>query len=306
MEALVALLDRPDALPAAVTDREAGLKYDLYMARGRARPGGWGITVNDRHEPEVFGARLDAFIGTLPGRYRRAAVEIARDRLRPAAAVLTFAAGFDRPGASPRLKFYFQEDEWGRGVCEAGQAFALARELAPDVVVPGWLDPGRRVGVVAVELEADGGARLKLYLGGTRPAEAAAGAPRRDRLLARALGEVSPMPGGYHYLTVRLREDGPARCAINKIYNAVRLAGPGGAGDRAAAWDDVRRLFAFIGDEGALARLMETVPSDDSLVVVPTASALEGRADSADVYFTVWERSGEPGEAAATLQRTMT
>jgi len=114
------------------------------------------------------------------------------------------------------------------------------------------------------------------------------------------------MPGGYHYLTVRLREDGPARCAINKIYNAVRLAGPARAGDRAAAWDDVRRLFAFIGNEGALARLEETILSDGSLIAVPTASALEGRADSADVYFTAWERLGDPGEAAATPRRTMT
>jgi len=283
---LRALLGRP--LPAQVT--ELGLKYDFY---GSVMPGrqAWGLTLNDRHEPAAFGAALEGFVGALGQRYALDAAARLGQRL-PGTATLTrtLGVGYDEPGRPPRLKLYFQEEPWGAGVCRLSEVSALGAALGLQLQVPAWLAGSTAVGVVCLELHPDGSCGLKLYLGAPEPAALVAGTatPRAVSVLARAMAGACPLGDTYHYLTLRLGP-GRTRYAVNKIYNAVQLLGDGPL--RRRAWHDVAGLFELVAAEARLAQWLERLGSLDGVVVAPTATALEGRLDRADLYFTGIARS---------------
>lgn len=284
---LRALLGRP--LPAQIT--EVGLKYDFY---GSVMPGrqAWGLTINDRHEPAAFGTALEAFVHTLGQPYTLDAV--ARiGALLPGTAALTrtFGIGYDEPGRAPRLKLYFQEEPWGAGVCRLSAVPALGAALGLQLQLPSWLPDSTPVGVVCLELHPDGACGIKLYLGAAEPAALATGTgapPRAVSVLARAMASACPLGDTYHYLTLRLGP-GRTRYAVNKIYNAVRLLEDTPL--RRRAWHDVAGLFELVGAEAHLAQRLERLGSLGTVAVAPTATALEGRLDRADLYFTAIARS---------------
>jgi hypothetical protein len=286
LDALRALIDRPAALPAGAEQADVGLKDDVYWSMGPSGPR-WGVTINDRYERAGFQHELARFVQAIGGDYRLDALSVARAALPGTRPALTFAVGFDAESAPPRLKLYLQEDRWGEQVSSAAAVRALAERLVPGVQWPSWLDPERPIGVVALELHAKGAVGLKLYLGAASADEAAGAAPPRVRTLARVLGEASPLAPAYHYLTVRLGA-APPRYAINKIYDAVRLADPSSRSALREAWADVAGLFSAAGREQAFAQLAPLIKSSPALRVAPTASALEGRADSVDVYFSAF------------------
>lgn len=286
LPALRALLDRPASLPDADAATSEGIKYDVYWAVD-ASTRRWGVTINDRHERDGFEREVKRFVASLGGRHALDLLEVARAGLTGAAPALTFAVGFDAPDAPPRLKFYLQEDRWGEGVASARDVRALAERIIPNLLWPEWLASERSVGVVTLELDAVGGAGLKLYLGARTAEGAATGAAPEVVALARTMAQGSPLAPAYHYLTVRLSAR-PPRHAINKIYEAVRLVDPRSDLRALDAWRDVAGLFRSAGREAALSDLRARLQEHDRLHVVPTATALEGNGDSADVYFTAW------------------
>jgi len=289
--ALRALFDRP-----LVAGHPIGLKYDFYLAVG---PEGqrWGVTLNDRHEGADFGDALRELVARLGHGYAIDAIDRLASELDAAGRIRTFAVGFDRPGQPPRLKLYVQEEPWGAGVCRAAQlgAVCAAVGLAPEL--PAWLAPDTTVGVVTLELYADARSGLKLYLGADTPGELGALGPPAARPLARALALASPLEPAHYYLTLRLG-DGPPSCAVNKIYEAVRLVDDARA--RRRAWHDVARLFELAHAEARLAAVLRELGALERACVVPTATALEGRLDRVDVYFGVWQRPASEGAASAS------
>ena len=60
------------------------------------------------------------------------------------------------------------------------------------------------------------------------------------------------------------------------------------------AWEDVRRLFDRAKNGPAIDALQSTLRELPDLMVLPTATALEGDADSTDVYMAAWERERSP------------
>lgn len=274
------LLDRPDDLPEAVPAQRNALKYDAYLAAG-AEGTAWGVTINDRYEPEALRAAL-APVAEAWG------AEL--DRLLPlqtalagAAPVLTVAAGFDHPDRPPRLKLYLQEDAWGQGL---GTAADVDRLLAPfGCRLPDTLAPDRPIGVVTLQFRREQ-ASVKAYLGAPTPAEAAAGTPILG--LARRFGDLCPL-AGYYYLTVRMGPDQPARYAINKIYNPVQIAFQHPALWK-TAWAEVRGLFDAAGRSEAFDAI-DAVARDlgqQRIAVAPTATAFEDEGRSADLYCAAW------------------
>ena len=277
---LRALLDRPEALPVAVPANLNGLKYDAYLASG-AGGTAWGVTINDRYEPEALRVALAPVA---------AAWGADLDRLLPfqaalasAAPVLTVAAGFDAPDRPPRLKLYLQEDRWGQGLASAAEIRSLLAPMGCEL--PAWIEPDQPVGVVTLQFRG-GVASGKAYLGGAQAVEAAAGSPVED--LAAEFAALCPMPG-YYYLTVRMDPGREPGYAINKIYNPAQIAF-----ERprlwAVAWREVRALFEAAGRSESFEAL-DAVAADlgrEGIAVVPTATAFEAAGRSADMYCAAW------------------
>lgn len=274
-------LDRPEALPPVTPPEAAGLKYDVYLAAGRGGAG-WGVAVSDRWEEGRMDDAVAALLAALPGAWDLPSALRLRAALGGGPS-LVLAVGFDAADRPPRLKLYLQEERQGAGVTDAGTFRAVTRGLGPPL--PAWIDDARRLGVVTVELHADGRLGLKAYLGGPDPLAPAAGAPADARALADALAAACPLLPAWWYLTVRLAD--PPRYAMNKIYNPVRLAFTRGGTGLGPAWADVAALFARAGRAEALARLRAAVDRP-GLRVAPTATALEDGGRSADVYCAAW------------------
>lgn len=288
---LVALLGAPEALPESVPPEQQGLKYDAYLSPG---PSGvaWGVAIGDRWEGEVFRRRAAAWVAALPVRYRLDAGLAFGAALAGASPAFTLAVGYDAPGRPPRVKLYFQEERWLAGVCTAGELQALLPRLAPGCVLPAWVAADRAVGVVTVELLGDGGLGVKAYLGGPTATACADGGPPEALALAATLDTASPAPGGWSYLTIRMRPDEPTRYSANKIYNHVQVGFTRGGEGIPAAWADVGGLFAVAGQAATLARLRADLAGIAGLRVVPTASALDAGGRQADVYCGAWVVGG--------------
>lgn len=279
-DALFALVDRPESVPAQVERRQFGLKYDCYLARSAAHSA-WGIAINDRFEGR---ASLDAatadFVAGLPGTYDYDQARRIEERFADPGASTTVAVGFDHPDRPPRLKVYLQEELWGTGLATLGE---LAEETG--VSLPSWLDSGTRTGVATVGLLADGTVRLKTYLGGSDPIGLARSAPAEVQALAAAMASSSPAGEGWYYLTIRFDPSG-WRYAVNKIYNAVQIGFTRDGGGVDAAWADVGGLFEHAGQLPWLTSLRADFSG--RLRVVPTATAVEA-GPSVDVYCAAWE-----------------
>jgi hypothetical protein len=220
-------------------------------------------------------------VKALPGRW---AVDVAlslREKLAHRDPSLVVALGFAH--GPPRLKIYLQEASWQQGL-------GTPAELAPFTPAcrwPSWL-ADCEVGVLTVDLAADGGIGTKAYFGAADLSVLVQEAPAAVQDLANQLVQSSPLPGGWWYLTARMDPGREVRYAVNKIYNPVQLGftetGPG-VGD---AWDDVQRLFASAGNQALFDRLRRLRAGCDGLVIVPTATALEQGGRSTDIYFAAW------------------
>jgi hypothetical protein len=251
------------------------LKYDVYLACG---PDGlaWGATVNERWQPRLLEGDLAA-LGHDLGPCRRLRSALGGE--------LTLSFAFDTPARPLRLKAYVQEARWGDGIGSARALAPLLHEIAPGCRWPEWIEPGRSVGVLALQLDA-AGAGIKAYLGGATAAEAAAGAPIAATALAQAMASASPLTPAYHYLTVRLAKGREPRYAINKIYEVAQIAG-GTEARRKRAWSDAKSLFVTQGRRRELRALLAALAPLHTLRVVPTATALEAPA-TVDVYCAAW------------------
>jgi hypothetical protein len=238
------------------TKRDLSLKFDAYRATR-----GWGVTINDHHEPNLF-ARAASFAGGVPS-------VIDQLRARLPAARLTLGIGFDDPRAPPRWKFYFQEEPVGRGIARAGELAAWCA-----VALPPWLAADRTVGVATIDLPAGAPPRLKLYLGGKHAVDAAANTTDTAHALAVDLAARCPLPAAYHYLTIRLTTGAPPRIAINKIYDYTR--GFTKPPDLDSSWTDALALSP------RLARVTLA-----GVRVLPTATALEDDG-GVDLYCAAW------------------
>lgn len=288
--AVGALLGAAEGLPERVAREGVALKFDTYLA---PHPGGlaWGVAVGDRWEAPAFADRAGRWLRETFGAEAAAAVDALAGALGAASGrspARVVAVGFDAPGRPPRGKVYLQEDPWGEGVATAGVLRAALERVAPGCVVPGWLDDARPVGVVALELLPVGGRGVKLYLGGATPVESAAGAPPEAGELARRLAEASPLPGGYAYLTVRLRPGEAPRYSANRIYNVTQAAFTRGGEGLGAVWADVGGLFAVAGRGEVLDALRAGLREEPGLRVAPTATALDDTG-GVDVYAAAWE-----------------
>ncbi|MCO4769221.1 MAG: hypothetical protein KDA24_04270 [Deltaproteobacteria bacterium] len=286
-------LHRPRALPSVVSARNNGLKMDGYVTRG---PDGvaWGFACNDRWEGRAFwavargiAADLDALnVAAAAGGYDVARAEALREALGTSS--LTISVGFDREGAAPRLKLYLQEAIQGTGVSTVGQL--RRHEALLGARLPAGLHDELKVGVVTLDLRADGSHGAKVYLGGAEAQELVEtltrSLPRVARELETLAGALpSPSLASYYYATLRLEDE--LRVALNPIYD-VHRRGFGADGALDDTWDEVRALFAAAGrtDEDIDA-VVDTLPS---LRLVPTATAVERRATSADLYMAAWPR----------------
>lgn len=277
------LLDRPEDLPASVPPAQNALKYDAYLAAGRAGTA-WGVTVNDRYEPVALRAAL-ADVAAAWGADLGRLLPL-QEALASASPVLTVAAGFDSLDRPPRLKLYLQEDRWGQGLASAAQVDALLAPLGCSL--PSWIAPERRIGVLTLQFRG-AEASAKAYLAGAEAPEAAAGSPIED--LAVRFATLCPMPG-FYYLTLRLDPGRPPRCAINKIYNPVQI---GFDEPRLwpLAWREVRGLFAAAERSDAFDAI-DAVARDlgrEGVAIVPTATAFEDAGRSADLYCAAWRVS---------------
>lgn len=285
--ALLAFLDRPADLPARVPPERATLKYDVYLACQDERHA-WGVAVSDQYEGVGMEVPLRRFVQSLPGRYRLDEALALKATLAAADPSVVLAVAFDQPTAPPRLKLYLQERTWNTGLLTGA---ALAELLAPlGCAVPGWMHP-RSIGVVTIGLLPDGRAQAKAYLGAASMPEAAAGAPASAQALAETMHRVSPLAGGWYYLTVRLTPGQPPRFAANKIYNPVQI---GFTGQRTAAldaWRDVGALFEAAGNRAVLEEIFGVL-AGGRLLVLPTATALEAGGRSTDVYMAAWSSKG--------------
>ncbi len=280
LDRLRGLLDRPESLPEAVPAHDNALKYDAYLASG-AGGTAWGVTINDRYEPEALRAAL-ADVAEAWGADLDRLLPI-QQALAAGAPVLTVATGFDSPDRTPRLKLYLQEDRWGQGLASAADVRALLAPLG--CALPPWIAPDRRIGVVTLQFRG-GEASAKAYVAGGRAEDAAAGSP--TEALAARFAALCPMPG-FYYLTVRMDPGQPPRYAINKIYNPVRIAFDEPRLWR-VAWDEVRGLFEAAGRLPAFDAIdrVATELGRDGVAVVPTATAFEDGGRSADLYCAAW------------------
>ncbi len=284
------LLDRPQDLPDQVSPKDSAMKYDVYRAQSPAGAR-WGVTLNDRFEHRTLNSAFLEALDRLPGDYALNDILAQRGSLSEHSMVV--GIGFDRVDQPPRVKIYLQEESWGAGVTGNTQAARIIDALAPGCRLPGWVE-GRSVGVLSLTLSALGERSARVYLGGLSPLEAAEGAPPEALALARAMELASPMPGGWYYLTLRLASDGAHRYAINKIYNTVEIGFRGAPLAAGEAWEDVRRLFDRANHGPTLDALRRMLGELPDLIVLPTATALEGDADSTDLYMAAWERAHSP------------
>jgi hypothetical protein len=284
-----AFIDRPDALPVEVAPEDASLKYDLYVTRASSGTS-WGIATADRYETATFAthARALAVSVGLEAAFDRAMG--LRERLGDSSLVVAVALGRD---ARFRLKLYFQELAWDRGVTDVR---ALAEPLAAitsGTRMPAWIGQDRTIGVVCLDLHLDGTVAPKVYLGAASGSALSAGAPREVVELVDALETTCPTPG-YRYLTLRLSPASEPRYAINKIYDHVSIGFRGDTARLQAAWREIEGLFRHAKQSAALeeARALVEWPR---VRVVPTAIALEDGGASVDVYFGVWRTEADPG-----------
>jgi hypothetical protein len=275
-EALRRLLDRPTPQRAGAQDRSLTLKYDFYV--GKRQGSAWGVAMNDALEGAEHPREVLRFARSLGQGYRLAAVQELARRMQRVDASLTFAVGFDAAGSTPRLKFYFQERSWNAGVLRGAGLRGVLETLVPGAELPSFVAPSRAVGVVAVDLTAGGGVAVKAYLGHHDLEELCADAPAEAKALASELKRVSPLPGQYHYLTVRARAGQPPRYSVNKIYDVTALVENGRDED---AWADAAGLFELTGDQKTFERLRALTAG---LVALPTATALEDGGQAADLY----------------------
>lgn len=287
LPALLALLDRPEALPDAVRPEDNSLKYDAYLTRGPAGPA-WGVAVGDRYEGPAMLPALRALLARLGGRYALEPALALREALPGASPALTVALGFDAPGRPPRVKLYLQEERWGEGVGLAGPLGALLAARPGGAALPTWVAEDTPVGVLTVELGAEGQTRYKAYLGGPSPGALARGAPAELLDLAARLGSVCSGVKGWYYATLRLRPGAPPGLAINKIYDHMALGFSGRPQALEAAWAEIAALFRGAGREAVLDQLHAALADEPGLRVVPTATALEAEGRSVDLYCAAW------------------
>ncbi len=277
-------LGHPEALPVEVASERNSLKYDAYLTRSR-EGSAWGLAVCDRYER----GRLpwQDLVEALGTSYR---LTLADDLLAalPAPASTTLGVGFDRSDRLPRLKVYLQEERWGDGLVSADWMRRRLAELAPVLALPDWMAPDQVLGVLTVEGLPDGSNGVKVYVGGPTPAAAASGAPQPVQDLADQMTAASILPGGWYYLTVRLRPGQPHRYALNRIYNPVQLGFAEGPPTLEDAWADVARQFRVAGQADALTELRAAFAACADVRVVPTATALEDGGRSVDVYVAAW------------------
>ncbi len=285
LQAVRELLDRPQQLPKSLAPEADSLKYDVYRCEG-PRLSAWGVTINDCHEQQSWFAEVERFATRLPGNYDWALARALRD-FAPTGTRFTLGVGFDHPSRPPRLKLYVQEERWARSPLTATGVQRWLGEHLPGSVLPDWLEAERRIGVATLELLPDASKRFKVYVGAATALEAARGAPTEVQDLASAMANSSPLPGLFHYVTVRVAQNEPARYALNKIYNPVRIYSDTSGRAYADTWSDVERLFAR-GARASGQRLRELFGAPPGLYVVPTASALEDEGRSADVYCAAW------------------
>lgn len=253
-------------LPEEAPPGQAGFKYDLYLTEGE-RPG-WGIAYNARWADPA--AERDALAAALGPTYDWARAERFVAHLDGAQ---TLALGFS--AGPPRVKLYRQEEPWGAGLTDGPGLAALGQSL--DLPLPAWVAELGPIGVVTLELRADGTCALKAYLGAPSPHTLADRAP--DLLPAMAQCTEA---GAWFYLTLRFDPQG-VRTALNKIYNPQE-------DDPAAAWADVARLFAAAGAN--LDRLRQRCPP--GLELRPTATAVEAGGRQVDVYVAAFQRPVAP------------
>jgi len=291
-EAWRALVARPRALPASVPPSMNGMKCDGYLTRSDAGPA-WGFACNDRFEGRAFWGIARRLADALPGDYAIDEAIALRDALATGSG-LTISVGFDAPGQPPRLKLYIQESSWGTGVGTVGALRALGSE-AVGAVIPDTLPDDLTAGVVTVTLLADGSRRCKLYFGESDlqalALQMAAALPeQRQELqrLAETMAATSPSAPCFYYATVRLGRD--VRVAVNKIYEHERLGFGANRGAWGDAWGEVERLFRAAGRGiEPIVALREKLAT---LLLVPTATAVERRGQSADVYLAAWPGGG--------------
>ncbi len=282
-------------LPAALAPEEQALKYDVYRALSPDHPA-WGMTWNARWS--VAGQDINQLENIYCSEEMCYPWEAARSLSRRIAAAAlpgpapmqTLAAAFTGAGP-PRLKIYLQEDRWGAGVCRAAALGAAAAALG--LTLPAWLPPEAVIGVVAMDLLPDGGSGLRFYLGRDTVQGLIASGPDGLDPLAAPLAAASPLSGGWHYLTVRLREGEP-RLALNKIYNPVQDAFT--TRDRFhACWRDALGLLRAAGREDDVRDLIRFLQASPHLRAVPTATAISTSPVSggleADLYLTAWDLS---------------
>jgi len=281
------VLDRPRDLPVSVAADQNGLKYDAYRTHGPDGPA-WGIAFNERWQGRAVWRSIEQLAKDLPGDYDVASVRRLRGAV-PSPSV-NVSVGFDAPGRPPRLKIYLQEADWEQGVVTVDGFAALDADLRGHCTLPRALDGSRALGVLTVVLHPDGTRGLKAYFGGERPTDAADGLldVPEVRVLCDGLAQCCPSRA-WHYLTVRMRADEPARYALNRIWDHTRV-GFSTPAALSGAWGEVRALFARAGQTDAFAEIRAAVDALADLRVVPTASAFERGGTSADVYLAAWPR----------------
>lgn len=282
-----ATLDRPFDLPASVRPDMNGLKYDAYVTEGPSGPA-WGVAFNHRWQGGAIWAVIDTLGRELPGTYDLDRVTALR-RAVPSTSV-NVSIGFDVAGRAPRLKIYLQEEDWQGGALTARSFAELSPELRGGSSLPDVVDPEQALGVLTVDLRPDGSSGLKTYVG-AQTAEAAAGVLNGScpevMALAEGMAAACPSEPAWHYLTIRMEAGEPARYAINRIWEHVRV-GFGGPAAMAEAWAEVGALFARAGKRRAFDELVSVREELHALRLVPTAAAYESAGTSADVYLAAW------------------
>lgn len=292
-ERVRAFVDRPDDLTA--DSAPFAMKYDGYLAAGTR--GGWGFTVNARYDRRaVMDFVADAAVAA--GAPDSAPLLEAVSRLRgslPRPGMTTVSFAFDRPDRAPRLKVYFQEDQWGVGVGTAADVGAALDVAGLGCGLPEWVPADALLGVLTLEAPPDAPLRAKAYLGASSLLGAFPGCPSDVRLLSEQMATACPLPSTYYYLTMRLSQNQPTQYAVNKIYD---LAGQGYGGDPTAtmaAFRDVASLFRSAGMlrqlHAVLSELRRPVADGRMPRVVPTATAIEDGGRSVDVYCAAFAMS---------------
>lgn len=266
--------------PPPTVRGEDTLKYDVYLCRAPKRQV-WGFTINDRHEPGALPQRLRTFATGL-GDYNLDALAQLRAQLTGAGQRLTVGVAFDHPDGAPRLKAYLQEERWETGIGSVRQVLSALQAIDSVETAPTWLSPDTTVGVVCLNLHADGRVGGKLYLGAATVDPLIRAAPASVRALGAVMRARCSWEGGYYYLTCRLDPGRPIRYAVNKVFNVQRARRERGG------WRDVVRLFRHAGQADVLRELHATWATIPGLDVVPTAIAVEAAGQSVDLYTAAW------------------